>query len=89
MVDVNSLLDKREFAAFEPEHKQILKNIIEETNGKSTLDMMKILVSYSKSMPKANYTKEQKQEMITAILDSIPEGERASYVNVIKVLNFA
>ena len=77
MIDVDALFKTEAFADVSFEQKNLLNELIVKLDGKKGVEVLPILIEYSKKTPKGTkYSKAEESAMINAFLDAMPEDEK-------------
>jgi|GEM_PF-4336718 len=87
MIDAEDLLRKDAYKNFSEEQKELLRDLLVKVEGKSGFEALTLLMEYSKKVPKdVKYTKEEEKAMLNAFVEILPEGERGSIENMVKMV---
>ena len=70
-----------------PDHAALMTEFLEKIKGKSTPQLIPILMEFKEKLPKdVEFTQEQKAAIINEALNSIPDEEKPHYKSMMKVL---
>ncbi|MCL2592472.1 MAG: hypothetical protein FWD82_03810 [Defluviitaleaceae bacterium] len=86
----SEILKNEAFANLEPEKLEAIKNMHTEIQGKSTIEALQIFSKYNTILKQGEpISNEQRDLMLSVILDSMDEKERKKVESVMKLIKFS
>ena len=71
----------------EPEIAKLLNEFLEETKGRTMAEMLPVLSRFKSRLPKDRvFSNEQKNQIIEAALNNMPDNEKNKYKALLKTL---
>ncbi len=86
-MDIDEIFKKDAFKLFDEDKKQAVKEVIEKTKGKKPLEAMPIFMEYMNRVKQTRpLSKEEKQAMIIAILETMPPEEQKKFKAIVNLM---
>ncbi len=86
-VDIDSILKKKAFETIEPKQLEVMKALAQKLKSKSPAEAVALIMAFMNSMPKGSaFTKEQRRNMLEAIIEDLNEQERSSFKRIANML---
>jgi hypothetical protein len=86
-IDIEGLFRQEAFRNVEPARLDAMKKFAAQINGRSTAEIMPVLIQFSKELSKGRaFSKQESDAMLAAICDALPEAERNRLNGIIKML---
>jgi len=85
-IDYDSLFKKDAFKSIEPERIEIFKEFIKKAEGKNINQIMDLILEFGQKLPPGhNLTDYEKNAMMNAIFEALPENEKKQFRTIMKM----
>jgi len=85
-IPIDEILQKDAFRNMDPSVKEGLRKLTAQTQGKSTAECVPLLLQFFNQLPKGkSLSSAEQQAMIEAVLESLPDNEKAKFQNLVKM----
>lgn len=87
MSNFEEIISNPAFIGLTEEQKNYYKKLMEELQGKNSMETMMIMMEYSKKAPKGvPISKEEQDLMLETVTEGLPQKEKENFLRIVKIM---